>query len=245
MMTSRFDDYEFIDDEVAGMFEDVESFDDEFLPGLVAGGLNAVGNLLGGLGGAATGAAQGLRPTRPNVQRYPGALPSVGPRFPAPSMPGMVATQNQVQALAKTVADNSTQLKALNNRVGVVNERINTTERKLSGEVNQLKASNTVQDQQIRRLRIANKTLRDDLEKYQQTSIMLTVLTSGSKTYDVESATNNAGAAINSGGSPEVGGSLKLKSASKSDLLLPLVLMGGSGGGKGLDPLMLVLLLGD
>jgi hypothetical protein len=233
------------DDEMAELMSGIESLDDEdFNPldplGIVTGGLNAVGNVLGGLGGAARGAAGGFRSPRPNVQRYPTRLPTPSQGIPNPALSRQFATQSQVQALAKQVAANRASIATVNKRAEVINNRVNTTEKKLSSEVARLNAVNATQGQAIARQGGQIKTLREDLEKSTQSTLLMTLLTSGAKEFEITAPAK---------GTPVGGGDkVTLKPSGGSlDLLLPLLLMGGMGGsGKGGmfdNPLILFFLM--
>jgi hypothetical protein len=225
------------DDEMASLMDGIESLDDEFF-----NPLDPIGIFSGrgpfGLFGGNRGSAQ-PRQVRPNVQQYPSRLPTPGPSIPNPWAQRMPATVEQVQAVAKVANTANEGVKLLNQRMGVVNNRINTLDRKVSAEVTRINAVNAAQAQAITRLNRTARTLREDLERSTQTTLMMTLLTSGKKDYEI---TQPATGAVNGGTT------VTLKpSGGSMDLLLPILLMSGSSsGGKGGmfdNPLILVLLI--
>lgn len=238
-----FDQFESFDDdgELEGILDGLEDIDDEFLGQLISGGLSTAGNLLGSLSGAATGAARGLRRPTPNVQRMPTALPRPRPGLPSPTNSRIPATVAQIQSIARQTEANRSAITTVNKRAEVINNRVNTVEKKLSSEVARLSAVNVTQNQTIQRQQKQIGTLRGDLAQTTQTSLLMTLLSGGEKEYQISKASDGV----------EVGKNVTLKPAGdKLDSLLPILLMSGSGGASGSkggmfdNPLLLLLLMG-
>jgi hypothetical protein len=258
---------DFVDDEgMEDVLEALEDLDDdeaaEFLGPLIGA---AAPGLIGGLGSLFGGSRRRSRPPQLRaIPRRASRLPSVpglSQRSFLASLRGF-ATKNELRRTAATLDRKITVVDrrnaALGRQVQGINNRVNTTQRRLSQEVNRLRRADANQQRGISALRRRDSQLAQEVNNVRQTSLAVSLLGGGEKDYEVTDIRQNT--VLVPDVNPTTGvptgtftpqqqlSEIKLKPKGDSfDDLLPLVLLGGLGGTGtsrgGLDPLLLILLL--
>lgn len=232
-MSDRFDEafVESFDDDASAEWESYDDDSAEFLGTL----LNPIGAITQGIG-SLFGNGQRPAPRRPNVQQYPTRPPAPGAAgifAPAITGPQQFATAAQLSALTARVASQQQAIDTINKRAEVVNNRVNTTEKKLAAEVNRINTIETVQARNLQNQQRQIRKLRSDMQRSQQTAMIMSLMMQQGVQDTIEDHTHAAvGGAAVTGGDDNMG-----------MMLLPMMMMQDGGGGSDNNMMMMLMMM--